>query len=160
MSEGGETPRTFSEALKSLFTFDCIRFSRLAETAQYAAIYAFLALFVGVGLDTACAQLYPIKDDGGPIRTWSQAWGTIGVMVLQVVVSAVMVFYLRKVAQLFPLLLNLCPSKYKVGYHVPERVGEIAIALVYVGSMGTLLKNLDRVREFMTGGHHSADNNG
>lgn len=150
MSEEGGAPKTFREALISLLSFDCVRFSRLAETAQYAAIYAFLALFVGVGLDQFCARIYPVKD--GPIKNWSQFWGTFGVMVLQVVISAITVFYLRKVAQLFPLVLNFCPSRYKVGYHVPERVGEIAIALVYVGAMGTLLENLDRVRLFLTRG--------
>ncbi len=148
MSEEGGDPKTFGQALKSLLAIDCIRLSRIAETAQYAAIYAFLALFVGVGLDTLCAKIYPVKD--GDIENWPQFWGTAGVMMLQVIVSAVMVFYLRKVAQLFPLFLNFCPSRYRVGYHVPERVGEIAIALVYVGAMGTLLKNMDRMRCFLT----------
>ena len=147
--EGGGGPKSFSQALRSLFNFDCVRFSRLAETAQYACIYALLALFIGVGLDTLCSKLYPVKD--GPLRTWAQFWGTVSVMTLQVVVSAITFFYLRKIAQLFPLFLNFCPSRYKVGYHVPERVGEIAIALVYVGAMGTLLKNLDRMRDFLTG---------
>lgn len=148
MSEEGGPPKTTREAFISLLRLDCIRFSRLAETAQYAAIYAFLALFVGVGLDSFCAKIYPVKE--GAIKNWGQFWGTVGVMIAQVVISAVAVFYLRKIAQLFPLFLNFCPSRYKVGYHVPERVGEIAIALVYVGAMGTLLDNLDRVRSFLT----------
>jgi len=148
MSEDSGPPKTFGQSLRSLLDIDCVRISRIAETAQYAAIYAFLALFVGVGLDALCAKIYPVKD--GDIKTWTQFWGTVGVMVLQVMISAITVFYLRKTAQLFPLLVNLCPSRYHVGYHVPERVGEIAIALVYVGAMGTLLKNVDRIREFLT----------
>jgi hypothetical protein len=148
MSEEGGAPKTFGQSLKSLLAIDCIRLSRIAETAQYAAIYAFLALFVGIGLDTLCAKMYPVKD--GNIETWPRFWGTVAVMMLQVIASAIMVFYLRKVAQLFPLFLNFCPSRYHVGYHVPERVGEIAIALVYVGAMGTLLKNMDRMRCFLT----------
>lgn len=149
MGEESGAPKSFRQAFKSLVEFDCIRLSRLAETAQYAAIYAFLALFVGLGLDSLCAKLYPVKK-GGSIRNWGQFWSTFGVVTLQVVLSAIMVFYLRKFAQLFPLLLNFCPHRYKAGFHVPERVGEIAIALVYVGAMGTLLQNLDSMREFIT----------
>jgi hypothetical protein len=147
MSEEGETQKTFGQSVWSLIDLDTIRLSRIAETAQYAAIYAILALFVGVGLDMLCAKIYPVKD--GVIETWPQFWGTAGVVLLQVIISAVMVFYMRKVAQLFPLILNFCPSRYKVGYHVPERVGEIAIALVFVGAMSTLLKNMDRMRFFL-----------
>lgn len=150
MSEEGAGPKSFVEALKSLFRLDCTRFSRLAETAQYAALYGFIGLFVGVGLDALFSKIYPVKDRE-ILDSWSEFWRTVGVMILQVVSSAIAVFYMRKVAQVFPLVLNFCPSKYKVGYHVPERVGEIAIALVFVGSMGTLLENIDRCRLFLTG---------
>ena len=151
MSEEGDggNPRNSWQALKSLLEINCVRLSRLAETAQYAAIYAFIALFLGVGLDALFSKIYPVKD--GPIKTWAGFWATVGIMILQVVISAIMVFYMRKLGQIFPLIFNFCPSKYKIGYHVPERVGEIAIALVYVGAMGTLLKNLDCLRAFLTG---------
>ena len=147
MSEDAQA-KSFGEAFKSLVSVDCIRWSRLVETAQYAALYAVLGLFAGVGIDTLCGYLYPVKK--GRIENAGQFWGTLGVVVLQVILGATGVFYIRKIAQLFPLFFNFCPSKYVVGYHVPERVGEIAIALVYVGAMATLLKNLDNMREYLT----------
>lgn len=147
MSEEGGV-KTFGQALSSLLSFDCVRLTRLTETAQYAAIYAFLALFIGVGLDTLHAKIYPVKN--GNIETWPQFWGTACVMIVQVISSAITVFYIRKIAQLFPVFINFCPSRYHSGYHVPERVGEIAIALVYVGAMGTLLSNMDRMRCFLS----------
>jgi hypothetical protein len=143
-------PKTVAQAFKSLVSVDCIRWSRLAETSQYAAIFAVLAFFAGVGIDSLCSLLYPCKTKESEIETIGQFFITLLVMVLQVTLSAIGVFYIRKVGQLFPLTVNFCPPKYIVGYHVPERVGEIAIALAYVGAMGTLLRNLDRMRLFIT----------
>ncbi len=151
-----EVPKTFGAALRSLVTVDCIRFSRLMETAQFAALYAFFALFAGVGVDRLCGLLYPVKS--GPLRSAGQFWGTLGVMVLQVVLGALVVFYIRKVVQLFPLLFNFCPSRYREGFHVPERAGEMAVALVFVGSMDTLLRNIDRLREYLEGKARKEDN--
>ncbi len=149
MGEDSE-PKTFREAFKSLINIDCARWSRLAETAQYAAIYAFLSFFVGTGIDALCRHLYPDKGDD-KIKTQGQFWGTFGVVLLQVILGAIGVFYIRKLGQLFPLLMNFCPSKYIVSYHVPERVGEIAIALVFVATMGTLLHSVDLMRQYTTG---------
>jgi hypothetical protein len=150
MGDESSVHKSFQSALMSLISVDCIRFSRLAETAQYAAIFAVLAFFSGVGIDSLCAKLYPVKGDIEEITNGSQFLGTLGVMILQVILAAIGVFYIRKIGQLVPLVFNFCPSKYNPGFHVPERVGEIAIALAYVGAMGTLLKNLDRMRVYMT----------
>ena len=150
MTESADGPKTFSEALKSLLAHDCIRFSRIVETGQYALIFAFLAFWVGIGIDGFCRLLYPVKDKDTSIKTAGQFVQTFLVMMLQVCLSAISVFYIRKIGQLFPLFLNLCPSRYIPGHNVPERVGEIALALVFVGSMGTLLMELDKMRTFIT----------
>jgi hypothetical protein len=150
MTESGEDVKTFRGAFKSLVAHDCVRFSRLAETGQYALIFAFIAFWVGIGIDVLCRLFYPVKDKEAPLRTAGQFLRTFLVVLFQVCLSAISVFYIRKIGQLFPLFINVCPSRYVPGHNVPERVGEIALALVFVGSMGTLVMQLDKMRSFIT----------
>ncbi len=138
----------FGEALDSLLTWDCIRWSRLIETAQCAALYAILGVLFGVAVDRAVRVLYPQAE--GPIGSWRELGLTLAVVVLQVVLSAVLVIIIRKVASLVPFFFNLCPSRYVEGYHVQEMDGELAVGLAYVGSQTTLIRQLEKINEFLT----------
>ena len=138
---------TFSEALTSLLTWDCIRWSRILETTQCAALYGFLGVVCGVGIDRLVARLYPRQGDE-ELQSWAELWATTAAVLLQVVASAVMVIFIRKVAALVPFFFNLCPSRYLEGYHVQEIEGELAIALAYVGSQTTLLRQLEKINGF------------
>jgi hypothetical protein len=137
--------KPFLERLKSLLSVDCIRFSRILETMQYAFLYACICLPVGIGIDTIFSKLYPaVKEEEQ--YTWKQTWQAIGVSVCQVILNAVSIIYIRKLADLFPFFLNLCPSRYVAHYHVDEVFGEAAIALIYVGVQTSLIHALDKIR--------------
>ena len=96
MAAEAPSPKIFAERLKSLFAFDCVRVSRLLETAQYAAIFAALALVFGFVIDYAIHPLYPkpsqsIKNKSCKIFTTTEAAKTVGVMVLQVMLAAALI---------------------------------------------------------------------
>ena len=145
-------PTTFSERLHSLLTFDCIRASRIIETAQYALIYGLLALMCGFFIDWLFRPLYPIPSKGKDTcihstftsRQWEHA---VCILLLQVVVSAVLVIYIRKVGELLPFLVQLCPDKYVPHWKVKEVEGELAIALMYVGIQTSLIDTLSTLRQ-------------
>lgn len=138
--------KPFGERLQSLLSLDCVRISRILETAQYAALYAIICMPVGLGIDAFFSPFYPSTDNGE--ITPAQAWHSVLIAVLQVMVSAISILYIRKIADLFPFFLNLCPSRYVAHYHVDEVFGEAAIALVFVGMQTHLIKALEKIRDF------------
>lgn len=145
-------PTNFSERLHSLFTFDCIRVSRIVETAQYALIFGMLALICGFSIDWLFRPLYPSPEKNGgacihPTFTGRQCLHAICILLLQVVVSAVLVIYIRKVGELVPFLVQLCPDRYVPHWKVKELEGELAIALMYVGIQTSLIDTLSTLRQ-------------
>jgi hypothetical protein len=119
------------------------------ETIQYAILDACICLPVGIGIDMLFSRFYPqVKEDEG--YTWKQTWQALGVSVCQVVLNAVSIMYIRKLADLFPFVFNICPSRYVAHYHVDEVFGEAAIALVYVGVQTSLIHALDKIRQRMS----------
>ncbi|NDF03552.1 MAG: hypothetical protein EB068_00320 [Betaproteobacteria bacterium] len=143
----GEVPeaKPFAQRLASLLRVDCVRTSRLLETAQYAALYTCLCLPVGIGIDKLFELLYPKVEEGRRLTT-RQLLATVGVALLQVIMSAVSMLYIRKMADLVPFFFNLCPERYVAHYHVDEVFGEAAIALIFVGVQTSLIGALDRIR--------------
>ena len=145
--------KPFMERLKSLLSVDCIRFSRIIETIQYAFLYACICLPVGIGIDMIFANLYPkVKEE--EVYTWNQTWQAIGICICQVILNAVSIIYIRKMADLFPFFFNLCPSRYVAHYHVDEVFGEAAIALIYVGVQTSLIRALDKIRARISTGRN------
>ena len=147
-------PTTFSERLHSLFTFDCIRASRIIETAQYAIIYGLIALLFGFCIDWLFRPLYPVPKKQRascihPTFTGGQGFHAVCVLLLQVMVSAVVVIYIRKIGELVPFLVQLCPDRYVPHWKVKEVEGELAIALMYVGIQTSLIDTLSTLRQSM-----------
>jgi len=142
--------KSFGERFRSLVALDCFRVGRIFETAQYALLYACICLPVGLGIDLLCKGLYPklepTKEGEESVYKGGQLWQAIAAAVLQVVLSAVSIIYVRKLADLVPFLFNFCPSRYVAHYHVEEVFGEIAIAIVFIGIQATLLEALARIR--------------
>lgn len=142
--------RDIGERIASLFTFDCIRLSRILETAQYALVFGILALGVGFGIDWLFRPLYPKaskKGCGGFVYNRLQALHVIGIMLLQVMISAISIIYIRKIGEVVPFLLEICPSKYVPHWKVKETEGEIAIALMFVGIQTSIVDNLSTLRK-------------
>jgi hypothetical protein len=78
--------------------------------------------------------------------TTGQLWQAIGAATAQVILSAVSIIYVRKLADLVPFVFNICPSRYREHYHVEEVFGEVAIAMIFIGVQTSLVKALDKIR--------------
>lgn len=143
-------PTTLSERFHSLISFDCIRVSRILETAQYAILFGILALIVGFLIDWFFRPLYPVPKKSQkcsePIFSGGQILQAIVILLLQVMISAVLVIYIRKIGELVPFLTQMCPDRYVPHWKVKELEGELAIALVYVGVQTSLIDTLAALR--------------
>lgn len=141
--------KTTKEAIRSLFAVDCVRGSRLFETVQFALIYGVLAIFIGAGIDALFVKILPPKDEKLNGR---QFIVTLSICLAQVAVSALAVFYMRKLAEVIPPLINLCPSRYVPHAGVQEFEGEIAVAMIFIGVQTAFIGRLDSLRQFIVGG--------
>lgn len=121
--------------LKSLTRFDIIRMSQLLEILQYSVLYAFVAGIAGLLLE----RIFPEPD-----RSKSNYQILIEVL-LQCMMSALAVFYVRKIVKVFPFILE--EGKYYKTHVVDEYNGEIMIAIVFVGIQKNLLTKIDILRE-------------
>lgn len=143
--------KDLAERIASLFSFDCVRVSRILETAQYGLIFAIIAFFVGFGIDWLFRPMYPkptksIMGCKEPVYSKPQMAWALGLICLQVMVAAVSIIYVRKLGEIVPFLFNLCPDKYVPHWKVHELEGEIAISLVFVGVQTTLIDVLGAMR--------------
>ena len=137
--------KDFTTRLQSLVRMDCVRISRILETAQYAVIFGILALIVGFAIDCLFRPLYPPTPEDRKLHG-SAALRAVGILLLQIMFSAVAVLYIRKLGEIVPFLFEFCPSKYVPHYKVKELEGEMAIALAFVGIQTTLIETLETLR--------------
>ena len=137
-------PEPFSTRLKSLFAMDCVRVMRLAESAQWVLVYTALALPLGVVIDYLCEAMYPPEAEEK--MTMLEQAKCIGAVLIQAIVNCVVIFYIRKIAALCPMIYNACPSSYVPRYHVDEMTGEIALGVVFVCAQTTFMAQIARLR--------------
>ena len=143
-------PSDLSEGLASLLASDCIRATKILETVHSAVLHGLFGAAFGVGIDRLVRGLYPKPGKDDELTTWPELGVTLLVVLLQVVLSAIGVIYIRKLVALFPFLFNLCPSRYVEGYGVDEVEGEISLGLAYVGSQSHLVTQLEKINAFFT----------
>ena len=145
---------SFDESLASLFRFDRIRITRLCEIVQYAFMFSLFAIGVGWVIDKAFAHLYPVKGDAegeeGKLKNMGQVIRTSLILALQVVVGALAVFYVRKVIDIVPPIINLAPSVYIKHLNTSEATGEMALAVCFIGIQANGVRELEKIRFFST----------
>ena len=135
MSQTETFTEHFSEHFAKLIAFDKIRALKLLEIIQYAVLYVFVALGFGIAID----KLFPVPDDNK-----STSYLLLEIFG-QCILSAIAVFYMRKIVKLFPFIFEHIAG-YKA-HTVEEYNGEIIIALIFVGVQDNLIKKLDMLRK-------------
>lgn len=144
----------FRDAYKSLVAFDSIRITRLCEIVQYAFLFSIAAIFAGTCIDRFFSHLYPAKgaDPAKKLQSTKQATTTALTLALQVAVGALTVFYIRKIADLVPPLINLAPTRYLKHRNVSESQGEMSLSIAFVGIQTNAVLQLQKLRDFYDAG--------
>lgn len=145
------TVKTSKEAIQSLFAVDCVRSSRLFETIQFALIYGALAIFIGSGIDAFFVKISKIPDKKKQL-SGREFLENISICLAQVAVSALAVFYMRKLAEVVPPIINICPSRYIPHAGVHEFEGEIAVAMIFIGVQTAFISRLESLRHYLVKG--------
>ena len=115
----------------------CVRANRVLETIFYAVMFVPCSFALGTLVDV----LFPLPRDGCE-GTWKKAW----YMALQLVLAAVAVVYVRKVAHVAKYSAVRC-REYRPHHHVNEYWGEVTLATVFIGTQRNLMSRIGALRE-------------
>lgn len=128
--------------LKKLLAHDRIRMFKLFEIIQYSTIYSILGFFAAVVFDMCLPNFTPTAS---VVRVLAE-------VVVQLALFSLAVFYISKVAKLFPLMIRT-DSDYHP-YLTEEYVGGIALGIMFlkvqpnfadkIGFLGSWMRNLSR----------------
>lgn len=128
------------ERIRSLFLFDEIRVMELLETIQFGVGYLVVGFLAGTVLDYSFPHY---KEDTSTKDLFFE-------VLLQGILLAIAVFYVRKIVKIMPFLFVLhtdINGDGRVGKYHPylatEYSGEVMIALVMLGAQFNLIKKLD-----------------
>lgn len=128
------------ERIRSLFLFNEVRIMELLETIQFSLGYLFVGFTAGTILDYA----FPHFKEEIDTKTLFLE------VLLQCVLLAIFVFYVRKIVKIMPFLFVLQTDINGDGrvdkYHpylATEYSGEVMIAVVVLGAQFNLIKKID-----------------
>ena len=124
-----------SENLKKLLTVDKVRGHHILEILEYSLLYAVVAGLAALGIE----KIFPSPDE----QKSSQR--IVVEVLLQCMLSAVAVYYIRKVVKIVPYIFETS-ADYNP-HDVMEYNGEIMIAIVFIGFQKNLLTKLDILRK-------------
>ena len=135
-----EYKQHMQERIRSLFLFNEVRVMELLETIQFGIGYLFVGFTAGTLLDYS----FPNFKEDIDTRTLFLE------VLLQGILLAVAVFYVRKIVKIMPFLFVLNADINGDGkvdkYHpylASEYGGEVMIAVVMLGAQFNLIKKLD-----------------
>jgi hypothetical protein len=128
------------ERIRSLFLFNEVRVMELLETIQFGVGYLFVGFTAGTILDYSFP---PFKEEVKTQQLFLE-------VLLQGILLAVAVFYVRKIVKIMPFMFVLHTDLNGDGrvdkYHpylASEYSGEVMIALVVIGAQFNLIKKID-----------------
>lgn len=123
-----------------------IRIQKILEISQYAIIYLFVGLIMGIFLE----YLFP-KDNSMTVKERSTI-ELIFLVSVQVVSVAIVSFYIHKIALLVPFLFRFTDD-YIPGYKDEYKIGGgIALAIVFISSQPSLILRMSELRVRVIGG--------
>jgi len=118
------------DKLKDLISFKKTRLNELYEIFQYSIIYIIISFFWGFYLNS----LFPEEDESkNPIRILSE-------IVLQCIAVAISVFYIRKLCQIVPLIINLKGFKE---YKTDEYNGTVILSIVFMTTQKHIINKIN-----------------
>lgn len=124
-----------SENLEKLLIVDKVRGHHILEIIEYSLAYAIVAGLAALSIE----KIFPAPDE-------KKSTNKILVEVLlQCILSAVAVFYIRKIVKVLPYIFENSASYNP--HDVMEYNGEIMIAIVFVGFQKNLLTKLEILRQ-------------
>lgn len=123
----------FEKRLGSLLSMDKNRIQKFLEFTQYGIIYVLLAFPIGSAIDS----FFEIGEVTVKMESNAKILFSI---ILQSIICIIAVFYMRKIAELFPFFFQMTSNYH--AFENSEYHGEIIIAIIFATSQFNLGKRV------------------
>ena len=136
----------FNNRVSKLFTLDKIRFLKIIEIIQFSFIIFFFVIISVILIDKFYFKYFSIK-----IKDYSnenKLFISFIDILKDVIIIIILIFYLRKIALLFPSIPNLIYPKF-IPYTTFEYCMHIALVLVLTELLPELKLKLEKLKELI-----------
>lgn len=120
---------------KKLISMDHVRRYKLLEIIQYAFLYAIVTIPMTVFIEN-------LFSDANPNESW---WKIFLEVILQLIVIAIVVFYIQKIVKIVPFIFGNGTEYNK--YRTFEYNGTITIGLIFVGTQTNLIDKIEILKD-------------
>ena len=117
-----------------LLAADKIRLSKLLEILQYGLLYSIVSLFIGYHINKLFPEFEEKQNDKNKKKLIIE-------VILQSLLAAYSVFYIRKFVKLFPFAFSL--SEHYRPSETNEYDGEIIIAIIFVATQTKIAHKIE-----------------
>lgn len=115
---------------RDLISINKYRINELYEIFQYSILYIIVTIIWGFYLN----RMFPPEDESKERQV------ILFEVVLQALAIAISVFYIRKLCQMFPLLINF--KEYKE-YKTSEYGGEVILSIVFMTTQKHIINKIN-----------------
>ena len=115
---------------KDLISVDKYRFNELYEIFQYGLLYIIVTIVWGFYLN----RMFPPDDES------KEGIIILSEVILQAIAIAISVFYIRKICQMFPLLINF--KGYRE-YKTSEYGGEVILSIIFMTTQKHIINKIN-----------------
>ena len=137
----------FNNRVSKLFTLDKIRFFKIIEIIQFSFIIFFFVIIFVILIDKFYFKYFSIKINKDYSNENKLFISFIDVL-KDIIIIIILIFYLRKIALLFPSIPNLIYPKF-IPYTTFEYCMHIALVLVLTELLPGLKVKLEKLKELI-----------
>ena len=137
----------FNNRVSKLFTLDKIRFLKIIEIIQFSFIIFFFVIISVILIDKFYFKYFSIKINKDYSNENKLFISFIDVL-KDIIIIIILIFYLRKIALLFPSIPNLIYPKF-IPYTTFEYCMHIALVLVLTELLPGLKLKLEKLKELI-----------
>lgn len=137
----------FNNRVSKLFTLDKIRFLKIIEIIQFSFIIFFFVIISVILIDKFYFKYFSIKINKDYSNENKLFISFIDVL-KDIIIIIILIFYLRKIALLFPSIPNLIYPKF-IPYTTFEYCMHIALVLVLTELLPGLKVKLEKFKELI-----------
>ncbi len=140
----------FNERLTKLISFDKIRVCKIMEIVQYSFIFLILILFSAKILNNYYFTLFSYENEINRKNNSNEKKNSIfylfWVCLKDTIIIIILLFYLRKIALLFPSLPSLIVPSFKENTTIDLSI-HIALVFVFLEFIPEYKKKIDELKE-------------
>ena len=139
---------TLSDRFRNLVTFDKLRIFKILEIAQYSLIFIVLNFIIGYMLNKYYFKYVPRLKDQNPDLSFKSFLRKFSIIYMNIFLLCVLLFYIKKIAQLFPSVMSFLSKKYRSHTTLPYTL-QIAAIVVIIEILPKFVEDIKQLMDYL-----------